>query len=177
MEQGETVRQEIQGHDGPYGAPIDLPAMEVRSDWIDYNGHMNVAYYSQAFDLSLDRLIEDNFGIGEAYARDFRMGPYALQTHIHFIGELLEGESFFCRAYLVDHDAKRLHMCIEMINAATGAIAAVMESMTMNVDLEARRAAPYPDWAQARLATWAAEHEGGTLPSQVGATIGIRRKG
>ena len=176
MEQAGTVRQKIEGYDGPYGAPIDLPAMKVRPEWIDYNGHMNVAYYTQAFDLSLDRLIEDNFGIGEAYARDFRMGPYALQIQIHYLGELLEGEEFFCRAYLVDHDAKRLHMCIEMINARTNEVAAVMENMTMNVDLEARRSTPYPDWAQRRLARWQAEHDGVKLPTQVGASIGIRRK-
>lgn len=176
MEQGKTAPK-IDGHDGPYGAPIDLPKMAVRPDWIDYNGHMNVAYYTQAFDESLDRLVEDNFGVGENYARDFRMGPYALQTQIHYIGELLEGEEFFCRAYLVDHDAKRMHLIVEMINAGTGEIAAVMENMTMNVDLEARRSTQYPDWAQARLARWQAEHEGVELPSLVGARIGIRRKG
>lgn len=176
MEQAETAPK-FEGHDGPYGAPIDLPKMEVHPDWIDYNGHMNVAYYTQAFDMALDRLIEDNFGIGEAYARDFRMGPYALQTHIHYLGEMLEGEQFYCRAYLIDHDAKRLHMCVEMINDRTGEVAAVMENMTMNVDLEARRAAPYPDWAQKRLQAWKSEHQGVTLPKQVGASIGIRRKG
>lgn len=176
MEQAETAPKP-EGHDGPYGAPVVLPEMEVRPDWIDYNGHMNVAYYTQAFDLSLDRLLEDHFGIGEAYARDFRMGPYSLQSHIHYIGEMLEGERFFCRAYLADHDAKRMHIAVEMINAGTGALAAFMENMTMNVDLTARRSAPYPDWAQARLAAWAAEHAGVDLPPQVGATIGIRRKG
>ena len=25
----------------------------VKKEWIDYNGHMNVAYYTLAFDLSL----------------------------------------------------------------------------------------------------------------------------
>jgi len=177
VEQGETSTPNIEGHDGPYGAPIDLPVMTVLPEWIDYNGHMNVAFYTKAFDMALDRLVEDNFGIGEAYARDFRMGPYAVQMQIHYIGELLEGEEFFCRAYLVDHDAKRFHLAVEMINKATGEIAAVMENLTMNVDLEARRSAAYPDWAQKRLAAWQAEHDGVALPKQVGAVIGIRRKG
>jgi len=149
VEQGETSTPNIEGHDGPYGAPIDLPVMTVLPEWIDYNGHMNVAFYTKAFDMALDRLVEDNFGIGEAYARDFRMGPYAVQMQIHY----------------------------EMINKATGEIAAVMENLTMNVDLEARRSAAYPDWAQKRLAAWQAEHDGVALPKQVGAVIGIRRKG
>ena len=35
----------------------------VRKEWIDYNGHMNVAYYVLAFDLALDVLYE-RMGIG-----------------------------------------------------------------------------------------------------------------
>ena len=33
----------------------------VREEWIDYNGHMNVAYYTLAFDNSLDDFLENNF--------------------------------------------------------------------------------------------------------------------
>ena len=30
----------------------------VKKEWIDYNGHMNVAYYTLAFDNSLDDFLE-----------------------------------------------------------------------------------------------------------------------
>ncbi len=32
-------------------APLELRQGRVRPEWLDYNGHMNVAYYVLAFDL------------------------------------------------------------------------------------------------------------------------------
>ena len=33
---------------------VEGPVEEVLEDWIDYNGHMNVAYYTLAFDRAID---------------------------------------------------------------------------------------------------------------------------
>ena len=34
--------------------PLELPTLTVLPEWIDYNGHMNVAYYVLAFDHGVD---------------------------------------------------------------------------------------------------------------------------
>ena len=49
-------------------APIECPLTRVNEDWIDYNGHMNMAYYLLVFDQRLD-YIYDQIGIGEEYVR------------------------------------------------------------------------------------------------------------
>ncbi len=164
------------GHDGPYAAPLKSPARRVPKDWIDYNGHMNVAYYTMAFDQAVDHFLEAELGIGESFAAEARQGPYALQSNICYLGELLEGTEFTVDAQLVDYDAKRLHLMLEMRDAE-GTLAATCEEMLMNVDLEARRSTAYPDWAQARAARMAADHAHLPRPSQMGQRIGIRRKG
>ena len=41
------VLNNVKGFDGPYEAPLKLPTRKVLKSWIDYNGHMNVAYYTQ----------------------------------------------------------------------------------------------------------------------------------
>ena len=64
-----------------------------------------------------------------------------------------------------------------MIKLATGDPVATYETLTMNVDLAARRSAPYPDWAQRRIASLLAAQAELPRPPQAGATIGIRRKG
>ena len=46
---------------GQYSTPIILPEQKVLKEWLDYNGHMNVAYYTLAFDKSLDIFLEDSF--------------------------------------------------------------------------------------------------------------------
>jgi acyl-CoA thioester hydrolase len=97
-------------------APIRTRPRRVPAEWIDYNGHMNVAYYTLAFDQALDEILEERLGIGETLAREGRMGPMALQTQIHYLGELLEGTEFACDFQLLDADAKRIHMFMTMIN-------------------------------------------------------------
>ena len=42
------VLNNVKGFDGPYEAPLKLPIRKVLKSWIDYNGHMNVAYYTMA---------------------------------------------------------------------------------------------------------------------------------
>lgn len=166
----------VEGHNAPYDAPVVLPERAVPPDWIDYNGHMNVAYYIMAIDQALDRFLEDELGIGELHAARVRQGPYALQSNVQYLGELLEGEKFTVAVRLIDCDAKRIHMFIELFSE-TGDLAATCEQMLMNVDLETRRSTPYPDWAQKRLHAMLAEHSKLERPAQLGASIGIRRKG
>ncbi|MEL6679484.1 MAG: thioesterase family protein [Pseudomonadota bacterium] len=165
-----------EGHDGPYEAPIRTASRTVPPEWIDYNGHMNVAYYTMAADQALDRMLEDHLGVGEKHARDARQGPYALQSQMHYLGELLEGASFHARLTLLDHDAKRVHIFLELIADADGSVAATCETLLMNVDLEARRSVPYPDWAQARMARMKADHADVPRSDLIGAVIGIRRR-
>ncbi len=149
----------------------------VQEDWIDYNGHMNVAFYTRAFDKAIDEIFDDWLGIGEEQARTLRMGPMALQSQIHYLAELKLGEAFACDFQLLDADTKRIHFFATMINLDSGAEAATYESLSMNVDLQARRSAPYPAEAQARVDALKEAHAGLPIPARVGAKIGIRRKG
>ena len=157
-------------------APIRTGPNTVSPDWIDYNGHMNVAYYTMAFDKALDE-VYDMIGIGPRLAREAQMGPMALQTMIHYLGELVEGEAYVCDVTLLDADAKRAHVFVEMRKAAEESLAATYESLTMNVDLGKRRSAPFPEAAQARLSRLKAAHAGLPRAPQIGAPLGIRRKG
>jgi acyl-CoA thioester hydrolase len=157
-------------------APIRTRSRRVPPEWIDYNGHMNVAYYTMAFDNALDEILDERLGIGEALVREERMGPMALQTQIHYLGELLEGTEFACDLQILDADAKRIHFFVTMINLETGEPAATYESLTMNVDLEARRSTPYPDRARERIDRLHALHATLARPSLAGNPLGIRRK-
>ncbi len=157
-------------------APIRTRARKVPPEWIDYNGHMNVTYYTLAFDNALDEILDERLGIGESLAREGRFGPMALQTQIHYLGELLEGTGFACDFQLLDADPKRIHFFLTMVNLETGATAATYESLSMNVDLQARRSAPYPDWALERIGRLRALHATLPRPPLAGNPLGIRRK-
>ncbi|QPH52850.1 thioesterase family protein [Pontivivens ytuae] len=162
----------LTGHDGPYAAPFETSEQTVPPEWIDYNGHMNVAYYTMAIDRAQDEL-QDVLGLGEAHAKADRMGPYVLQTHMHYLGEMLEGATFHGRFLLLDHDTKRMHIWAELVSE--GEVRATSELMVMNVDLDARRGAPFPDWALKRLERMKADHAAVPHPPRIGAPLGLRR--
>ncbi|MEM8790625.1 MAG: thioesterase family protein [Pseudomonadota bacterium] len=157
--------------------PIRTRAQKVLPEWIDYNGHMNVAYYTMAFDRALDEVFDEVLGVGEEQARVQKMGPMALQSQLHYLSELKLDEEFTCDFQILDSDHKRIHFFVVMRSVASGNEAATYESISMNVDLVARRSVPYPDDATQRiLALTAAQSELPRHP-RVGAAIGIRRKG
>lgn len=164
------------GHDGPYPAPVEVAERIVQPDWIDYNGHMNVGYYGIAFDQALDVLASDHLGVGVEYLEAANHGPYVLQSHLHFLAELLEGERFVVRFRLLDHDAKRLHLFAEMVAPGKRQVCATQELMLMNVDHATGRSTPYPDWARRRFARMKADHAGLPPAPQIGAPLGIRRR-
>ncbi|MEM1313622.1 MAG: thioesterase family protein [Pseudomonadota bacterium] len=166
----------LPGIDAYDAAPLATPPREVPQDWIDYNGHMNVAYYTMAFDKSSDIVFDEMLGIGEELARTRRMGPMIVQQQIQYIGELLQGESFYCELQLLDWSPKSVHFFSRMLNAADGSLCATSESLSLNVDLDARRTAPYPDWALRRIEALGQAHRALPRPEQAGAVIGIRRK-
>ena len=86
----------------------------VLPDWIDYNGHMNVAFYTKAFDTAFDEVLEDYFGIGVTFVERSCLGPMSLQSNFFYLEELLEGEKFYVNAFLVDCDAKRMHFFVRL---------------------------------------------------------------
>jgi len=166
----------IKGEEPGGAVPIRTRPMCVPAEWIDYNGHMNVAYYIMAFDKALDEVFEEHLGIGETQAREARMGPMALQSQIHYLEELLEGDALAVDFQMLDADTKRIHFFMTMIKIETGILAATYENLSMNVDLEARRGAPYPPVARGRIAAMLEVHSSLPRPELAGLTIGIRRK-
>ncbi|MEO0680107.1 MAG: thioesterase family protein [Pseudomonadota bacterium] len=157
-------------------APIRTREQAVRSDWIDYNGHMNVAYYTLAFDKASDTVWDEMLGVGEALAKLGRMGPMVVQQQIHYIGELLEGERFYTELQVLDWSEKAIHLFQTMRKVSDDALCATSETLSFNVDLQRRRTAPYPDWALSRVRAMGEAHQGLPRPEQAGRTIAIRRR-
>ena len=156
-------------------APLRCATRTVLPEWIDYNGHMNVAYYVLAIDHSLDEAF-DKIGIGVALVKKYNMGPMALVNQIHYMDELLEGQKFYCDVQVLDADHKRMHFFVRMHHVEKGTIAATYESLSMNVDLEKRRSASYPDAVLPTVMALKNAHADLPRPELAGAPIGIRRK-
>jgi acyl-CoA thioester hydrolase len=155
-------------------ALLETYRTDVLPEWIDYNGHMNVAYYVLVFDRGTDGLL-DRLGLGEAYRRSSNFTLYALEAHVSYLREVRVGDPLVVTTQLVAGDAKRLHFFHFMHHAEAGYLAATEELMTLHVDLTGPRAAPIPAAEAARVAALLEEHRALPAPPQLGRSIRMHK--
>ncbi len=143
----------------------------IKPEWIDHNGHMNVAFFVLAFDEATDAAYE-HWGIGMDYPDTSGCSVFTLGINVDYLGELFVGDAIRVETTLVDHDAKRIHYFHRMIDSDSGKLVATNECLCMNVDLTSRRSAPFPDDVAEKLAPYASDAE---PPKGFGRSLRIRR--
>ena len=107
----------------------------VRPEWIDSNGHLNLAYYVVVFDLATDRLYSE-LGIGDAYREVTNNSCFTAETHTLYEREVHLGDRLLVRSWLLGADAKRVHYFHEMFHAESGERSAVQELMALHIGFE-----------------------------------------
>ena len=157
---------------GFWAAPFDSGEIEVKPEWIDGNGHMNLAYYTMGFDFGTD-LIFDLFDCSYAYKDREGRGTFAAETHNMYEAELLLGDKARVVTWVVGVDAKRVHLAHEMYRADDGRRAATQELMYLHVDLRIRKVVPWPDAVRARIQAAFDAHSGHTRPDWTGRRIAM----
>ena len=148
--------------------------MEVVPEWIDYNGHMNMAFYTALFDRSSEEFYE-LIGIGESYAKTRGCTSYTGEVKIRYLRELHLGQKVRVQSWLLDHDTKRFHTWQE-IHAEEGFVAATAETLALHIDMSGPKVAPFPDDVAAGLDAFAAKHGLRQMPEGAGRAIGIPRR-
>ncbi len=156
-------------------APFVSRVMEVEKDWIDYNGHLNMAYYNVLFDRASDEAFEV-MGLGPDYAKERRLTIYSAEVHVCYVRELHLGDKVTVTFHLLDHDEKRLRFYQEIRHAEKGWLAATSEQLALHVDMAGPKVAPFPPDILARVEAMRAAHAGLPMPERAGRAIGIRRK-
>ncbi len=158
-----------------FGAPFVGSIKRVEDQWIDYNGHFNMAYYGVLFDRTGDEAF-DLVGLGADYVRRQNASFFTLEAHFTYARELAAGDSVRVTVQLLDYNSKRFHYVQEMFHAKEGWLACVMEAICMHVDFATKKSSPFPDEVRHKLAEMYAAHKDVKIPPQVGHRIGIVRK-
>src|SRR5438309_6545725 len=156
-------------------APFVSSVMEVEPRWIDYNGHMNMAYYNVLFDRAVDEAYE-LLGIGPAYLQKRRYSTFAAEVHLRYLRELHAGDPVRVTFQLLGHDAKRMHFFEQLFHASDGWVSATSENMSLHVDMAARKTAPFPDDVARGLARMTAAHANLPRPEAAGRRIAMPGK-
>jgi acyl-CoA thioester hydrolase len=146
----------------------------VKPEWIDANGHMNVAYYVLAFDLGVDALWEE-FGITAEYMEKSYGSTFAVESHISYQQELMEGDPYIVTTQILAYDDKRIHQFQRLYHADKRFLAATGEWMNLHVDLESRRVSVWSESILANLAEYSTGQAGQAYPPQAGKQMHIRK--
>ena len=161
--------------DKTWSSPYKTRNQKVLPEWIDYNGHMNVAYYTLAFDKALDFFFEDVLGIGPSFVEKNKEGPFALKASYNYFSELLEKEIFFVDISILDFDSKRVHLFGEMRKDKSLELSAVFETVLMNMDLSARTVKQYPDRVLELFSIFKSSLVVDNIPIEIGKRITLKK--
>ena len=117
---------------------VFLKSQKVTKDWVDYNGHMNMAYYVLIFDQAWEVALE-KFKMGESAAKSQQRSTMVVETNTKYINEVKENEEVDINLIYFDHDKKRLHLKMEMNEKKTNKLSASMEWISLYIDLGKRK--------------------------------------
>ncbi|MFK7876849.1 MAG: thioesterase family protein [Paracoccaceae bacterium] len=156
-------------------APHRSSLLTVQSDWIDFNGHLNMAYYNVLFDRGADELFAQ-FGFGPDYVRRTGHSTFSAEFHVCYLRELHEGAQVYVTSQLLDFDEKRFHFFQELYHE-DGWLSATGEGLGLHIDLSGPRVAPMGEAALSALKTLHEQHTALPRPERAGRRIGIQRKG
>ncbi|MBD1132636.1 thioesterase family protein [Pelagibacterales bacterium SAG-MED45] len=123
---------------------IQITNQIIKKEWTDYNKHMNVAYYVLVFDESWELMLQ-KFKMGENSAKTSQMSTMAVESHITYNNEVKEGDEVEIVLTYFDHDKKRLHYKMEMIEKSSNKLASTIEFLSLYVDLNKRKVSEFEE--------------------------------
>jgi acyl-CoA thioester hydrolase len=145
--------------------------MHVKPEWIDYNGHLNMAYYNVLFDTAAVEMF-NLFGFGPDYRATRKHTTFSAEFHVCYVREIHEGDPVYVLSQLVNYDAKRIHFYQELFHA-DGWLSATGEGLGLHIDMSGPKVAPMGDDILANIEALAQDHRQLPLPERVGRGISI----
>ncbi|MBS0531540.1 MAG: thioesterase family protein [Proteobacteria bacterium] len=155
--------------------PFKSSIMQIEPQWIDYNGHLNMAYYNVMFDRAIDQLWLE-LGIGPEYMTTRNGSTFTAECHVRYLREIHFGDPVQVSVLLVAADEKRLHTFEELRHATEGWLSATSENMTIHIDMAARKTAPFPPDIRARIQAVVEAHSAAVRPEGIGRKIAMPSK-
>jgi acyl-CoA thioester hydrolase len=155
--------------------PLSTYRDTVRAEWVDYNGHLRDAFYTLIFSFATDALI-DQIGLPDAVRRARGRSIYTLEAHINYLHEIKEGAQVRVEIRLLAHDAKRLHLYLEMFADGGAEPVAASEQMLLHVDTSGPRSVTFDDDVAGHVHALATAHAALPPPNYAGRVIGLPAK-
>ena len=102
----------------------------VRPDWIDYNDHMQDAYYGLAFSYAIDHF-QDAVGFDDKYRRQSGNTIYVIEDHKFYLNEVKLASELKIETNLIDTDKQKFVLYSQMF--VNNELVAVSEMLQAHV--------------------------------------------
>ena len=155
--------------------PFLSSVMRIEPQWIDYNGHLNMAYYHVMFDRAVDECWL-MLGLGPTYQAERHGSTFIAECHVRYLREIHLDDPVQVAIRLIAADEKRLHSFQELRHATEGWLSATSENMSVHIEMATRKVAPFPPDIQARIGEMARAHATLPRPDGLGRAIGMPAK-
>ena len=156
--------------------PLQTWQGTVLPAWVDYNGHLNDAYYLVAFSLATDGLMA-KIGLDAAGRAATGHTIYTLEVHLNYVLEVGVDVAIEVRTQILGVDAKRIHLFHTLHRQDDGALLATNEQMMSNVDnsdhATGPKTAPFAASVAALLLPLAQAHAQLPRPANAGRSIAL----
>jgi acyl-CoA thioester hydrolase len=129
---------------------VYLKSEKIIKEWVDYNNHLNMAYYVLIFDQACEVLLE-KFKMGAESAKTEKRSTMVVETNTKYISEVKEGNEVDTMLTFFDHDKKRLHLKLEIIEKKTKKVSASIEWLSLYVNLETRKVTEFENKKVAKM--------------------------
>jgi acyl-CoA thioester hydrolase len=101
---------------------------------------------------------------------------FTAEAHVRYLRELTLDDPVRVTFQLLDYDRKRIHFFQQLFHGTEGWVSATCENMSLHVDLDSRKTAPFPDDAAGRLCRMKAAHSRLPTPEAAGRRIAMPEK-
>ena len=156
-------------------APHHVCSRVVGTDHINALGHLEAGRYVILFETAIAPLFE-TIGLTNAdlIARTpagATLSPFLVEMHVTYQAELAAGDAVAITAQLLEHDARRARIMLQMTRSNDSRRAATCELLILNMDVTARKPAPWSDLQTKAWHSFAAMHSGVDAPAEAGRGI------
>lgn len=150
--------------------PVET-TVTVLPEWVDYNGHMNLAFYVLAFDKATDNFY-DSLGIGLDYRAQQNSSMFTLGINVDYLREVFEGDDVRITTQMLDCDEKRMRYIHHMYEGERSDPVAINECFAVHVDMASRKSAPFPTATRERIDRTLGAHRQLPTPAHAGRLLG-----
>lgn len=116
----------------------------IPNEYIDHLGHLNVKWYFHMFGKAAMTLIPSIGYTGDRITEK-KQGTFVLTHIIKYLAEIREGHTVSVHGRILGRSEKKMHKMYFIANEDRQNVAATLEVLNCNIDLEHRRSAPFPD--------------------------------